>query len=418
VADHAAEALVALDLRGAVPQLIPLLDARDLSEPFPVDWGQKRLIMIPEVVRINHLRSCLLCHPPSFMPLDPVRAPVPHSEHMVPLPSSGPRLGPPAPPTTAQQQTGFVKPATGGTGYGSGSSASIVSGGTRTITLPGGRKLTVEGPKTAIVDTFIRADITYLKQDFSILQPEPNHGRLWPEEQRYDYMVRLRPLSKEQQSLWQVKFKDFRPPPPQRESLLYALRELTGENPGATAEDWKRLYSPVTGQRLETPVDSAGIVQHLKDCLVEAGPLRQAELLQDFRDRTGLAYDSAMAMAMPHLPAELQQQARRILSDRMYNLRLKDLRARLREKEKEIRRAAIKVCRLREERAVAPELISLLDDEDPEVARQAHQLLRQIALKDFGPPRNADREQRRQAVEAWRNWWQERSRASEKRAGL
>src|SRR5262249_10768799 len=49
-ADHAAEALVALDLRTAVPKLIPLLDARDLGEPFAVDAGPKRWTMVPELV--------------------------------------------------------------------------------------------------------------------------------------------------------------------------------------------------------------------------------------------------------------------------------------------------------------------------------------------------------------------------------
>jgi hypothetical protein len=415
-ADHAAEALVALQLRDTVRQLIPLLDARDLMEPFPVDWGQKRQVMIAELVRINHLRSCLLCHPPSFLPNDPVRAPVPHSQQLVPLPSSGPRIGPPQPPSAVQMQTAALKPATGGGAYGSGSLPSLVSGGTKTITVPGGKTVTVEGPKAAIVLTFIRADITYLKQDFSILQPEPNHGLLWPEEQRYDYLVRLRPLTRQEQVLWQGKLKDFRPLAPQRESLLYALRELTGENPGPFPEDWKRIYSPITGQRLEKPLEPDDQVLHLKASLLEAGPPRQAELLLEFRDRTGLTYDRAMALAMPQLPAELKSWARNILADRMYNLRRQELRERLRDKEREIRRAAVKVCRLRQDKALAPDLITLLEDEEPEVARQAHQFLREIALKDFGPPRAANPEQRRQAVAAWRVWWEQRSKTEQKQA--
>src|SRR5262249_36938824 len=148
VADHAAEALVALDLRGAVPQLIPLLDARELSEPYPVDQGKTRRAVVPEVVRVNHLRNCLLCHSYSASPTDPVRGLAPNAEHLVPLPASGAR-----PP---------------GKWGGGGSRGSVLT------------------------STFVRADITFLRQDFSVLQPVPNHGRLWPEEQRYDYLIRLR----------------------------------------------------------------------------------------------------------------------------------------------------------------------------------------------------------------------------------
>src|SRR5207302_6996444 len=87
-ADHAAEALVALDLRDIVPKLMALLDARDLADPYTVDQGKTRRVMVPELVRINHLRNCLLCHSYSSSPADPVRGLVPHAEHLVPLPSS------------------------------------------------------------------------------------------------------------------------------------------------------------------------------------------------------------------------------------------------------------------------------------------------------------------------------------------
>src|SRR5262249_24004624 len=191
-ADHAAEALVALDVRDAVPKLISLLDARELGEPYPVTWGKSRLAMVPELVRINHLRNCLLCHAYSASPTDVVRGLVPNAEHLVPLPSSGGRWG--------------------GSGGGSG---------------PSGLAL-----------TFVRADINFLRQDFSVVQPVPNHGRLWPADQRYDYVVRLRPLGSKELLSWQEKVRDFQGAEPQREALLYALRELTGENPGPSAQDW------------------------------------------------------------------------------------------------------------------------------------------------------------------------------------
>jgi hypothetical protein len=361
-ADHAAEALVALNLRNAVPKLITLLDARDLSEPFPMDLGKTRRAMVPELVRINHLRNCLLCHAYSASPTDPVRGLAPNAEHLVPLPASGAR-----------------------TRWGGGSGPSVV------------------------VQTFVRADTNFLRQDFSITQPVPRHGRLWPADQRYDYVVRLRPLTTKELLAWQDKVKDYLPAEPQRESLLFALRELTGQNPGSSPEDWKRLYSTITGRRFEKPLEPGDQVLHLRDCLVNGSPLEQAERLQAFRDKSGTAYDKALALAIPLLKPNLQKSARTILADRFYCLPVKTLGEKLGDEHAEIRRAAVSVCRQRKLQALVPELIALLDDADGDVAKAVHELLQRFASHDFGPRLGADREQRQQAMAAWRSWWDQRN---------
>jgi hypothetical protein len=320
--------------------------------------------MVPELVRINHLRNCLLCHAYSGSPTDPVRGLVPNAEHLVPLPSSGART----------------------TKWGGGGS----------------------GPSVA-VSTFVRADTNFLRQDFSITQPVPKHGRLWPADQRYDYVVRLRPLTSNQLLSWQDKVKDFQPAEPQRESLLFALRELTGENPGPSVEDWKRVYSTITGRRHEKPLGPEDQVQHLRDCLVNASPLHQAERLQAFRDKGGTAYDTALALAIPLLKANLQKPARAILADRFYCLPLRVLGEKLSDEQAEVRRAAVSVCRQRKLQALVPELIALLDDANEEVATLVHDLLQRFASRDFGPRRGADHAQRQEAMAAWRSWWEQRN---------
>ncbi len=363
-ADHAAEALVALNLRDAVPKLLPLLDARDLDEPYAVEQGKARRALVPELVRINHLRNCLLCHAYSSSPTDPVRGLVPHAEHLVPLPSSGARSW---------------------RGEGGGSAPSVVA------------------------QTFVRADINFLRQDFSVVQPVPNHGRLWPSDQRYDYLIRLRPLYSKDLLAWQDKVKDFRPAEPQRESLLFALRELTGENPGPSPEDWKRHYSTITGRRLEKPLAPEDQVLHLRNCLVVGSPLQQAERLAAFRDKSGTAYDAALALAIRQMKAELQKQGRAILVDRFYCLPLKRLGEKLGDQDPEVRRAAVSVCRQRKLKGLVPELIELLDDGNQTIAQQVHELLHQLSSRDLGPLPGADREQRLKAMAAWRDWWEQQN---------
>jgi hypothetical protein len=266
-----------------------------------------------------------------------------------------------------------------------------------------------------ITPTFVRADINFLRQDFSVVQPVPKHGRLWPADQRFDYLIRLRPLNAKELLSWQDKVKDFRPTEPQRESLLFALRELTGENPGPSAEDWKRLYSTITGQRHEKPLEPTEQIVHLKSCIVEAAPLQQAERLSSFKDKAGTAYDTALAQAIPQMKVELQKTGRAILMDRFYCLPLKKLGERLRDQEAEVRRAAVGVSRQRKLKALVPELIDLLDDDNQDIAKQVHELLQQFALQDFGPHRGANHIQRQEAKAAWRDWWEQQEKQTAQR---
>jgi hypothetical protein len=371
VADHAAEALVALDRKEAVPKLIPLLDARAPDEPYPIDIQKKRRTVVPELVRLNHLRNCLLCHFPSFSPLDPVRGPVPNSAQRLPVSALGGSI-----------------PGKSGGGWGGRGGA-------------GGKT------KYETVWTWVRADITYLKQDFSVQQPVPDHGRHWPAEQRFDFLVRLKPLGKEEMLLVQDRRKDPPAVPPQREALLFALRELTGEDPGRLAADWKQIYSPITGTRLPEPLDAEGQELHLRNALVDSPPLRQAELLQLFKDRSGPEYDRALTRALPSLPLEIQKDARIILSDRMHCLPVGEIRKKLSDDDVEVRRAAVRASGLRGEKPLVPDLIARLDDVNAEVIKLAHQSLRQITGLDLGPTFSADADRRRQAMAAWHGWWEQ-----------
>jgi hypothetical protein len=189
VADHAAEALVALRDRAALPGLVQVLDEADpaLATVPPSPEGKPATPVVREVVRVNHLKNCLMCHAPSLDTTEPVRG-------LVPTP------GQPLPPTFSPA---YYVAATG---------------------------------------TFVRADITYLKQDFSVPQPVAQPGA-WPCSQRFDYLVRLRPAK-----LVEL-IERIRPPEtyPQREAVLFALRELTGRDARPTAADWRLVLASAAG---------------------------------------------------------------------------------------------------------------------------------------------------------------------------
>jgi hypothetical protein len=168
-AAHAAEALVALGDTGAVPALKALLDEPPPGLPSPADAAPT----VRELVRVNHLKNCLLCHPPSFNERDAVRGVVPDLSR---------------------------PPGSSGVGY-------------------------VGGP----ADVFVRADVTYLRQDFSLPQPVDEPPKGWPAVQRYDYVVRVRTLAPQDLPplllLSQQRKKEY------RAAVQFALRELRGAAP-------------------------------------------------------------------------------------------------------------------------------------------------------------------------------------------
>jgi hypothetical protein len=181
VADHAAEALVALRDRGAVPALIGLLDAPDPQAPMTVSLHGKPTTVVRSLAQVNHLKNCLLCHAPSTSPTtDLVRG-------RVPVP------GQPLPPPRQY--------------YGD--------------QMPG---------------TYVRAEVTYLRQDFSVAQPVESSAP-WPSYQRYDYLISELPATTRARE--RAREPGTRTTYGQRESVLFALRELTGKDLGTASEAWR-----------------------------------------------------------------------------------------------------------------------------------------------------------------------------------
>jgi len=179
--DHAAEALVALDAKETIGDLVKLLDQPAHTTPSLAKPGKRPTV--PELVRINHLSNCTFCHPRSLAATDLVRGQVPDPNQQV---SSG-----------SYQQARPI--------------------------------------------SFVRADETYLRQDFSVTQPVTNPGP-WPAFQRFDYVVRNRSLTLDEEIFGRPTDAATER---QRQALLFALRELTRTEGGTTAVSWRRQLAEV-----------------------------------------------------------------------------------------------------------------------------------------------------------------------------
>jgi phage FluMu protein Com len=181
VAEHAAEALISLGRHETAAALVNLLDQPSPAAPYPKPGKEERYIR--EVVRINHLRNCVLCHAPSLKESDKARGFVPP-------------LDQPLPPPFTREYYANRRP---------------------------GR--------------FVRADVTYLQQDFSVPLSVENSGK-WPAVQRFDFLVRERPATAEEVQV--ARQAESKIPNAYQQAIFFALRELTGADPGPAVEDWKR----------------------------------------------------------------------------------------------------------------------------------------------------------------------------------
>ena len=99
---------------------------------------------------------------------------------------------------------------------------------------------------------FVRADVTYLKQDFSIMQTVEKPGK-WPAMQRFDYLIRQRELSADEvKRLTQAeRIETETSMYSQREAVLWALRELSGVNIGPRSDDWDHYVQYMNMERMK-----------------------------------------------------------------------------------------------------------------------------------------------------------------------
>jgi hypothetical protein len=192
VTEQALEGIVKLRRTDLVSKLVDLLDAPDPREPVVTESNQKKTAAVRELVRVNHHRNCLLCHAPGSQP--DVTSSFDIATGAVPLPTQ----------------------ALDALEYYHGTSP----------------------------DQFVRVDVTYLRQDFSLFLPVENADP-WPTMQRFDYLVRTRELTDAEAKAHAAAVPKRMPGyvSPYHRAIHAALRELTGRDAAPNAKAWRQLLA-------------------------------------------------------------------------------------------------------------------------------------------------------------------------------
>jgi hypothetical protein len=192
VARRTAQAIITLKRTDLLPQL-----AEILGEPSPADPARAivdgvAVHVVREVVRINHHRNCLLCHAPVG------------TGNAFEVPALVPTPGLPFPVLSQEY-------------YGS---------------------------NLVLTEPAVRADTTYLRQDFSLMLPVANAAP-WPEKQRFDFLVRTRVVAGNELASRQAEVA-ARPANYLSENQKAAqatLRELTGQDAAPNPAAWRQVIA-------------------------------------------------------------------------------------------------------------------------------------------------------------------------------
>jgi hypothetical protein len=128
--------------------------------------------------------------------------------------------------------------------------------------------------------------------------------------------------------------------------------------------------------------------------------------LATVRDAKGDEYSQALAQIIPKLDGERLNAARETLALRLSRLTGEALRAMAKDKDVELRRAAAAAMALKKDKALIPDLIVALLDDEELVVSAAKAGLKTVTGQDFGPAAGANFADRAAAAKVWLDWLQ------------
>lgn len=142
--------------------------------------------------------------------------------------------------------------------------------------------------------------------------------------------------------------------------------------------------------------------------LVNADGDARDELLRTYRDAKGGEYTETLAQAVGRLSGDGQAKTRDALANRLTRMSSATLVEFLRDRNREIRRAAALACGAKDATRLpefADALIRTLADDEPLVVQAARASLKTLSKQDHGPEAGASASDRGKAIMAWRKWW-------------
>jgi ABC-type multidrug transport system fused ATPase/permease subunit len=129
------------------------------------------------------------------------------------------------------------------------------------------------------------------------------------------------------------------------------------------------------------------------------------KLLAETRDAKGTNNTRALVVTASLADGDRKKEARDALAERLCRMTAVTLRAMLKDKEAELRRAAALACAMKDDKDHIPDLIDALADPDDNVSRAAKAGLKSLTGKDLGPPTGATPQQKAAAVVVWKEWY-------------
>jgi hypothetical protein len=181
-----------------------------------------------------------------------------------------------------------------------------------------------------------------------------------------------------------------------------AVATLPEGKPPASRKDQSEASNPIPASGKE------GNASRLAKELLQAEASKQETLVHNLRDKKGPEHTQALLEAIPKLEGVIKKKAREALADRMSRMTSATLQKWLGEDDPEMRRAAALAVAMKEDTTHVPRLIELLDDPETTVSRAAYAALKSLSGKDFGPPKDASKVARAEAVAAWKAWWKDK----------
>jgi hypothetical protein len=137
--------------------------------------------------------------------------------------------------------------------------------------------------------------------------------------------------------------------------------------------------------------------------------LRLRMVLAELGKHEGDQAIDALGSAAAAYDGDMRELAREMLARPLSALGRSELKKRLKDDRAEIRAAAARVAG-ENSIHVEAELIDLLEDQETEVRRDAHQALVKLSKGvDFGPKSSASEDKRKQAAGEWRTWLKQQS---------